>query len=404
MRGGETRSRRSEKDSDTHPVIQSLPGYVRRAWNFLTTGLVEGIIIPRYALGVSVERGYVSVALGWRFLSRTRVKRSGKYAYEEEKYVNPETLASALSLAKKSFKVRRAGISLVIPPDWAVIRTVQLPGTVKDNIRDVVGYELDRLTPFTPEDAYYDYRILDEKDGKLDLLIVAAKKDRVGPYLDALKEEGSPVDTVTVDVRGLTEGRDAAHTLTEYLSPDKTGINLLKRRTPGRARPPLAMTGILCALLLAVWVPYTVLPIQREERRLAEIERQISIRKEEVRKVEALRREVKEMTDDLARISEFKESRPSAMVILKELTTVLPNTVWTTRVRVLETAVDLEGYAASASEVLPKLEESKCFRKVEFSSPTTRDLRMNAERFVIKADIEGFGKKEGEKPADGKAK
>lgn len=404
---------------EAYSVTQSLFHYAERVWNALTMGLMEGIVVPRYALAVSVERGYVSVVLGRRFLSRIEGRKSGKYAFEEGKYVNPESLASALSLAKKSFKAHRAGIALSIPADWAVIRTVQLPSAVKDNISDVVGYELDRLTPFRQEDAYYDFRVLDEKDGKLQLLIVAARKDRLNPYLENLKEDGSLVDMVTVDVTGSGEGGDngkafgpagddisvrSRRALIEYLSHDTKGINLLGREDRRRVRAPLAVTFVLCALLLAIWIPYTVLPLQREEQRLAQIERQVSMRREEVRKVEALRKEVKDLTDDLARISEFKEARPAAMVILKELTTVLPKTVWTTRVKITETAVDLEGYAASASEVLPKLEESKYLRKVEFASPTMRDLRMNADRFVIKAEIEGVGKKEGEKPKDGKTK
>jgi hypothetical protein len=58
-------------------------------------------------------------------------------------------------------------------------------------------------------------------------------------------------------------------------------------------------------------------------------------------------------------------------------------------VRVSETNVDLEGYASSASGLLSKLEASAFFKKVEFSSPTFRDTRMNADRFNIKMEIEG---------------
>jgi Tfp pilus assembly protein PilN len=75
--------------------------------------------------------------------------------------------------------------------------------------------------------------------------------------------------------------------------------------------------------------------------------------------------------------------------ILKELTAIVPKNAWLSRVRVSETNVDLEGYAASASGLLSKLEASSFFKKVEFSSPTFRDTRMNADRFNIKMEIEG---------------
>jgi Tfp pilus assembly protein PilN len=81
---------------------------------------------------------------------------------------------------------------------------------------------------------------------------------------------------------------------------------------------------------------------------------------------------------------------------MKELTTLLPNTVWLTRTRITEESVEIEGYASVATEILTKLEQSKLFQKVEFTSPTIRDTRMNSDRFVIKMELEGFEKKQAE--------
>jgi Tfp pilus assembly protein PilN len=92
------------------------------------------------------------------------------------------------------------------------------------------------------------------------------------------------------------------------------------------------------------------------------------------------------------------------LIILKELTNVLPKTVWLTRTRITDTAVDIEGYAGSATEIISKLEASQYFKKVEFASPTIRDTRLNSDRFVIKMELEGIQKTEGEAPKDGKKK
>jgi hypothetical protein len=77
---------------------------------------------------------------------------------------------------------------------------------------------------------------------------------------------------------------------------------------------------------------------------------------------------------------------------------VLPSTAWLTRTRITGETVVIEGYASVATEILPKLEQSKMFRKAEFTSPTIRDARMNADRFVMKMELEGFEEKQsGEK-------
>jgi Tfp pilus assembly protein PilN len=83
---------------------------------------------------------------------------------------------------------------------------------------------------------------------------------------------------------------------------------------------------------------------------------------------------------------------------------VLPKSVWLTRARVTETTVDLEGYAGSAADILPKLEASPLLRKVEFASPTFRDTRLNADRFVIKAEIESEKKSDTGGPTVGAKK
>ena len=147
-------------------------------------------------------------------------------------------------------------------------------------------------------------------------------------------------------------------------------------------------------------------PLRVEEKRLAELTRQVSLKRDEVKKVEALKKEVDSLSTEVATVKSFKEDRPLDLNILRELTTVLPKTTWLTRVRITETGVDIEGYAAAATELLPKLEASKYFRKVEFASPTFRDVRMNADRFVIRMEIEGAKKIEDTfaKPAPGQKK
>ena len=117
---------------------------------------------------------------------------------------------------------------------------------------------------------------------------------------------------------------------------------------------------------------------------------------------ENLKKEIDAVNTDISTIATFKENRQMALNILKELTAVLPKTSWLTRVRITETNVEIEGYAGSATELLPKLEASPLFKKAEFASPTFRDARMNSDRFIIKMEIEGIKKAEGTTAKNGK--
>jgi general secretion pathway protein L len=484
------------------------------AWNALTFPLMEGMIVPKKAVSVSIGRGSLWVVSGSRHLSKIAVKDLRKYTFDEGKYPGPEGLASTVSIALRELKAEGAGVILGIPRDWVIMRTAELPATVKENITDVIAYELDRLTPLSPENAYYDFRITGEDNGRLTLVIVAARADLVNQYIGALREKSIELERITVnlsnmgtfasyvsrdknpvfvevgpleyeggsfhdnilissfgesfyekdersrieavaaalrpvvaaaakqddslpalvclgekDCGGLGDRLDvpvrvlsdddirqkfltdkegissaAAGGMLESLWTEARGFNLLGKGALDKSKAPMAVTLVLALILLVSLIPYVIVPLQKEERRLAEIDRQISLRKEEVMKAEGLRKEADVLLNEMASIRAFKETRPMALVVLKELTGILPKTAWLTRMKMTETTVDIEGYAASASEILPKLEQSQYFRKVEFASPTVRDTRLNADRFVMKMEIEGFSKEGEEKAKDGKKK
>ena len=471
-------------------------------WKVLTINLIEGVIIPKKCLSFSVEKGAVSVAYGTLFLSKPRVKEFRKYPFDEGKYAGPENLASAASRAADELKASGASIVLSIPHQFLVIRTVELPLVAKGNITSVVSYELDRLTPFASSEAMYDFKIYDEEEGKLKVIIAAVRADLLRPYLDALKEtnihparitvsaaslgtlcglfDGKDVLCVSINKEGYegcftkkgvvastfygnfsaherennlnrvaediisllgqlknrgispavflcpvegytmlqekigvpvrilkkddiqtkfkTVGKDIIFTplggLLEAIWPGTKGLNLISKGAKDVKKVPRAITIILLLIIIAMIIPYLVLPIEMQKNRLREIDAHIASRKGEIKKIEVLKKEISTLSDEIARIKDFKESRPMALNIMKELTTLLPNTVWLTRTRIAEETVEIEGYASVATEILTKLEQSKLFKKVEFTSPTIRDTRMNADRFVIKMEIEGFEKKQ----------
>ncbi len=162
----------------------------RPLWKILTFSPANDTISAKKNLSASIEKGTLSVAYGSRFLSRIKIKGIREYSFEEGKYPQPEGLASSLALAINDFRAAGTDLSLSIPKAWAVIKTADFPVTVKENLVDAVSYELDRLTPFSPEDAFYDFKILRESAGKLTILVTAAKADLVKPYIEALREKG----------------------------------------------------------------------------------------------------------------------------------------------------------------------------------------------------------------------
>lgn len=489
--------------SNSIPRLMQLGSAVQRV---LTFSPADDMIFPQKGLSVSIGKGDISVAYGTKFLTGITVKGTKTYPLEDGgRYPQPDEMASSLALAVNEFGASKTGITLGIPKAWTIIRTVEFPVSVKENLASVVAYEMDRITPFTSDEALFDFKVLKEDGSRITLLLMAAKADVVMPYILSLAENGFTVNRITVDLACLgtlyRKGRkdsdvlfiridekeyEGAHftggslveafsgsfiatddssrvdiisahlkkliqvskergrspsvvsyvkpgsasliellksrisapfsiltftnagikssytpqdvpygsvgSLAESLQGRDSGLNLLKKGVYAKQKPPVTASVILTAAIIVIWIIYLLAPLRVERERLRQITHAAASKKTEIKKVEDLKKAANDLTAEIASISSFKEGKPMALDIIKELTVVLPKSTWLTRVRVTETDVNIEGYAASASELLPKLEASKYFQKVEFASPTFRDVKMNSDRFVIKMEIEGIKK------------
>ena len=177
-----------------------------RIWAVLNCNLVQGIILPERFLAVCMERGCVSAAAGERFLNRRRLIGSQRYALEGDGFPAPDDLAAAASRAMKELGRRGSKVLLGVPREWVVIRTADMPSTVKENMGPVVTYEIDRLTPLTAADAMYDYAVGAERDKRIAITLMAARKERLSPFVAALTEKGLPpvkVSTPSVEMARL---------------------------------------------------------------------------------------------------------------------------------------------------------------------------------------------------------
>lgn len=225
-------------------------------------------------------------------------------------------------------------------------------------------------------------------------------------YENIQNEIGLPVRPVTKDDLKAKFGAEIDDELTgplgglvEEIWPGQKGFNLAGKGFQAEKKNPVTrITMVLLGIIVLAMALNLIVPLYMEKTRVDRIEGQIASRRNEVKAIEALRQEASTIDADITSVRNFKESAPMSLDIMKELTTILQKNVWLTRLRITGETVEIEGYASSATEILPKLEQSGQFRKVEFSSPTIRDMRLNADRFVIKMEIEGFDKKMGAKP------
>ena len=103
-------------------------------WRVLMFNILEGVVIPKKYLSVSLEKGSISVAFGSKFLARPRIKGFKRYLFDEDEYVKPDAMASATAQAIGEFNAGNAEIILVVSREWVIMRLAELPVVVKDDL------------------------------------------------------------------------------------------------------------------------------------------------------------------------------------------------------------------------------------------------------------------------------
>lgn len=479
--------------TEIYPVLAGAGRVVRK-------GLFFSLADPVFSFGkvvcISLESDGVYLVYAEKTLRKVNIRHCRYCPLPENHFLSPEYVAATVSAFVRDFKISNATFILGLPRSWAIVQNVDLPSAAKEDLARVVAFELDRLTPLSKDNAYYDYIAQGEDNQKVKILLVVARADQINAYLSALDAKGIQVkridltvfmmkavianvypniNTVFISLKGgIYEGglilngistqsfagstdvndqtpvagmvdhvqvlldeliansdpprivvdsdesaycalRDkfnsvAVSDLRSNLKFDvpeqrgelsaaasggalgaffarSDGIDLLAENNRRNPRMPWLSSIILLIPIVAIAAFYLLAPVHFQQQKNDALDRHIQTLKPEVRKIEALQSETDLLESDIAAINDFKKQNDLTLNVINDMTNTLPPRTWLTRLRITDAAAEIEGYSASATDIILKLESSRYFQKVEFGSPTFRDPRLNTERFVIRMEL-----------------
>ncbi len=179
------------------------------------------------------------------------------------------------------------------------------------------------------------------------------------------------------------------------LARTRVGLNLLPqemRRKVRQIAKPLFFALLILSLVLGVSWGLGVYSYYRTD--LDRLRAEVKKRKPEVEVVDKLQKRRGELIKEITEMEKIRSGEARKIDVLRELTQVLPPTVWTWNLKCSGKDVEISGFADSASELIPILDKSPLFEKVEFSSPVTKERERKGttekerERFKIKMKLE----------------
>lgn len=288
-----------------------------------------------------------------------------------------EPLPWAQILVTDPLKAASSGLEdahcwLLLPASAGLQRSTQLPVAALPRLRQVLGFEIDRQTPFNPADVYYDVRVA-KRDGdrvQADLIVVP----RTG--LEAALQTLGPVAQVLsgVDMAGA-DGRPL-------------GVNLLESIRRRRQRNAWrAWNWVLSALALGALVGAMALFLQN--RRLAEINLQKAMSADSAayRRASAERNELRGLVEGVAFLQAERNRRPAMVEVLAELAQRLPPTTYLERVSTERDELLLNGQSTSAASLVSQLEGATTWRNPALSGALQPDPQSRRDRFAVTAPL-----------------
>ncbi|KEA62106.1 General secretion pathway protein L [Marinobacterium lacunae] len=268
----------------------------------------------------------------------------------------------------------KTAILVTLPPGELLHKVISLPAATEPRLSTVLRYELDRHTPFTASQAGFGYRVLrrDRTASKIEVELFVLPDTKRQPLIKALGDAGIEVDALLPE--GLHTDASARRTL-NLLGGDGRGSGV---RTPTVRMP---------ALLILMLVALVAYAFYQRGQQLSALDEEVKTLEPLAEEARALRMEIEALELGGQYIRHAKSTHPSTLILLDEMTRLLPDHTWLNRLELDGNEMRIQGESTSASELIALIEQSPNFSQAAFSAPVTINSRTRKERFSLTLNV-----------------
>ncbi|WP_243708140.1 PilN domain-containing protein [Luteimonas arsenica] len=262
---------------------------------------------------------------------------------------------------------------LLLPPAAALRRRLPLPAAAADRLREVLGFEIERQTPFPATEVEYDARLLGRRgDGQLDAELVVVPRQALESQLSAL---GTLAGTLTgVDV---ADGQGGG-----------LGVNLLPGARRHRRSDPWMGWNLALGLVAVVVTAAAMWQVLDNRRAAADaFEAQVGEAANRARAASAQRQALVDLVEGMAFLQTTRAARPTTVEVMDELARRLPDSTYLEKLSIEDTRILLIGLSNEAPSLVQRLEGSPLWRSPALAGALQPDPRSGRDRFTLTAEL-----------------
>lgn len=270
-------------------------------------------------------------------------------------------------------RVARLPRWLLLPADAVLRRRLPLPAAAGDRLREVLGFEIERQTPFQAASVEYDARVLGRRgDGQVETELVVVPRPVLEARLSALGPVATTLTGVDVDAG---EG-------------EALGVNLLPgARRHRRVDPWLRWNLVLGAVALVATVAGFWQMLDNRRAAADAFEAEVGQAAERARGASAQRQALVDLVEGMAFLQAARAARPTTVEVMDELARRLPDSTYLEKLTIEDTRILLIGLSNEAPALVQRLEGSPLWRSPALAGALQPDPRSGRDRFTLTAEL-----------------
>lgn len=139
--------------------------------------------------------------------------------------LSKEGISGSIKALASEAKITSKEVNISVSGPSVIVRFITMPKMKDEELKSAINFEAEKFIPFNINDCIVDFQILkrDENTNKLDILLVAAKKEHIKERIKLVEEAGFLVHLVDVDSFAIT---NAFTRNFPNLGPEKTAAIL----------------------------------------------------------------------------------------------------------------------------------------------------------------------------------
>ena len=279
---------------------------------------------------------------------------------------------AAASLTKRRY--RKWPLVVRLAGHLGLRKQVDLPPAAKQDLAQLLHFELDRLTPFKVDDVHFAWRVdeIDNKAGRMRVVLEMAPRAAIDRAIAIAEQCGRKVDRVELEGGNGTD----------------EPLDLLPRNEQNKLSGSW-LNRALCLTTFILLVIAIVLPIKKQKGIIRGLESDIASMRVEAEESLALRQRLEAVSNEVGFLAKVDGNRTVMTELLAELTRLLPDQSHLRQLRMTKTSIKLIGLADEPADLVAILDQSPLLSAPTFSAPVTREPQSSKAKFQISVLLPG---------------